>query len=262
MRGSVGQFSAAPAEWADIDQSTAALLLEVGGTTEDELQQAIAAAEAVLEGAELLAPLHFETDPKKQNAMWQLRNGLFGLIGQNRPQGAALITEDVCFPPAQVGEGAAELMELLRRYGYPEGVMGHAPYGNLHFFITPDFSNPDELEKYSRFLDELVELVVDKYDGSMKAEHGTGINMAPFVRHEWGDEIWNLFWEVKEMLDPDTILAPDVKLTHQSDIHLQRFKSFPKVEQEINMCVECGFCVSDAGFWYRCSGDPVLLCSG
>ena len=242
MRGSVGQFSAAPAEWADIDQSTAALLLEVGGTTEDELQQAIAAAEAVLEGAELLAPLHFETDPKKQNAMWQLRNGLFGLIGQNRPQGAALITEDVCFPPAQVGEGAAELMELLRRYGYPEGVMGHAPYGNLHFFITPDFSNTEELEKYSRFLDELVELVVDKYDGSMKAEHGTGINMAPFVRHEWGDEIWNLFWEVKEMLDPDTILAPDVKLTHQSDIHLQRFKSFPKVEQEINMCVECGFC--------------------
>lgn len=242
MRGSVGQFDAAPPEWADIDQSTAALLLEVGGTTDEELAEAIKAAEDVLEGAELLSPLKFESDPKLQNGMWQLRNGLFGLIGENRPQGSTLITEDVCFPPAQVGEGAADLMKLLHKFGYPESVMGHAPYGNLHFFLTPDFSKPEELERYSQFLEELTELVVDQYDGSMKAEHGTGVNMAPFVRREWGDDIWNLFWEVKDMLDPQGILAPGVKLTRDDDIHLKRFKSFPKVEHEINNCVECGFC--------------------
>ena len=33
----------------------------------------------------------------------------------------------------------------------------------------------------------LVELVVGKYDGALKAEHGSGRNMAPFVRDEWGD---------------------------------------------------------------------------
>ena len=242
MKTSVGRFDQAPAEWADIDDATAALLLEVGGTNEEELEAAIEAAQEVLQDAELLQELRFERDPRIQTGMWTLRNGLFGLIGEHRRQGTALITEDVCFPPADIGEAAAELMELLKGYGYPDAVMGHAPYGNLHFFLTADFSDNEELEKYSRFLDELTALVVDKYDGSMKAEHGTGINMAPFVQREWGEEIFELFWEVKRTLDPDGILAPDVKLTHSQDIHLKRFKSFPKVEDEINMCVECGFC--------------------
>lgn len=242
MKTSVGRFEQAPAEWADIDTKTAALLLEVGGTDEDELNKAIEAAEEVLKDAELSQELKFETDPKIQTGMWSLRNGLFGLIGENRRQGTTLITEDVCFPPADIGDAAAELMELLQEYNYPDAVMGHAPYGNLHFFLTPDFSQDEELEKYSRFLEELTELVVDKYDGSMKAEHGTGVNMAPFVPREWGEEIFELFWEVKDTLDPDAILAPDVKLTRSEDIHLKRFKSFPKVEDEINMCVECGFC--------------------
>lgn len=242
MKTSVGRFEQAPAEWADIDTKTAALLLEVGGTDEDELNKAIEAAEEVLKDAELSQELKFETDPKIQTGMWSLRNGLFGLIGENRRQGTTLITEDVCFPPADIGDAAAELMELLQAYNYPDAVMGHAPYGNLHFFLTPDFSQNEELEKYSRFLEELTELVVDKYDGSMKAEHGTGVNMAPFVPREWGEEIFELFWEVKDTLDPDAILAPDVKLTRSEDIHLKRFKSFPKVEDEINMCVECGFC--------------------
>ncbi|WP_284523322.1 FAD-binding and (Fe-S)-binding domain-containing protein [Corynebacterium aquatimens] len=242
MKRSVGNFKQAPKEWADIDSKTAALLLEVGGVDEDALHEAVAAAEDVLQDADLLSPLHFETDPKVQNGMWQLRNGLFGLIGENRRQGTALITEDVCFPPADIGEAAADLMDLLQEYGYPDAVMGHAPYGNLHFFITPNLANEEELEHYAKFLDALTELVVDKYDGSMKAEHGTGVNMAPFVPREWGEEIFELFWEVKDTLDPAGILAPNVKLTRSTDIHLQRFKSFPKVEDEINTCVECGFC--------------------
>lgn len=242
MRRSVGQFEQAPAEWADIDERTAALLLEVGGTDDDKLAEAIKAAEEVLDGAELLTPLKFESDPKIQNGMWQLRNGLFGLIGENRPQGTALITEDVCFPPAEIGEAAADLMDLLGKFGYPDAVMGHAPYGNLHFFITPNLADEQELAHYAEFLDALAELVVDKYDGSMKAEHGTGVNMAPFLPREWGEEIWELFWQVKRTLDPDGILAPNVKLTRDRDIHLQHFKSFPKVEDVINTCVECGFC--------------------
>ncbi|MCP1387027.1 FAD-binding oxidoreductase [Corynebacterium sp. TA-R-1] len=242
MKRSVGNFKQAPEEWADIDSQTAALLLEVGGVDEDELKEAIEKAEEVLQDAELLSPLNFETDAKVQVGMWELRSGLFGLIGENRRQGTALITEDVCFPPADIGEAASELMDLLKEFGYPDAVMGHAPYGNLHFFLTPNLANEDELSRYAEFLDALTELVVDKYDGSMKAEHGTGINMAPFVPREWGEEIFGLFWEVKNTLDPDGILAPDVKLTRSTDIHLQRFKSFPKVEAEINACVECGFC--------------------
>ncbi|MFS0470263.1 (Fe-S)-binding protein, partial [Corynebacterium striatum] len=113
---------------------------------------------------------------------------------------------------------------------------------NLHFFLTPRFDLDEERESYASFLDELAELVIDKYQGSMKAEHGTGVNMAPFLEHEWGSEAFELFWEVKNMIDPQGILAPNVKLTRDKSVHLKNFKSFPKVEDMINPCVECGFC--------------------
>ena len=37
---------------------------------------------------------------------------------------------------------------------------------------------------------EVCELLVEKYDGSLKAEHGTGRNMAPYVELEWGKEAY------------------------------------------------------------------------
>ena len=109
---------------------------------------------------------------------WELRNGLYGLLGADRPNGTTYITEDVCFPPAEVGNAAADLLDLQHKYGYPESVMGHAAFGNLHFFLTPRFDLAEERESYANFLDELAELVIDKYQGSMKAEHGTFVNSA------------------------------------------------------------------------------------
>ncbi|MDK8700073.1 FAD-binding and (Fe-S)-binding domain-containing protein [Corynebacterium pseudodiphtheriticum] len=242
LKKSVENFDQAPAEWADISDESAALLLEVGGANDDELAEAMDRVKDVLADADLGAELEFLTSEADIRGAWAIRNGLFGLLGADRPQGSALITEDVCFPPAQIGAAAADLLHLLSRYGYPEMVMGHAAFGNLHFFLIPEFDDPKEKEKYAEFLRELADLVIDKYNGSLKAEHGTGINMAPFVRQEWGDAAWNLMWEAKQLIDPTAMLAPDVKLTHRTDNHLHNFKSFPRVEAEINPCVECGFC--------------------
>ncbi|APT84727.1 FAD-binding and (Fe-S)-binding domain-containing protein [Corynebacterium aquilae] len=242
MKRSVGNFPQAPKEWADIDDNEAALLVEVGGADEDGLAAACQAVEKVLEGAELTAPLEFDSTAAGMAGAWQIRNGLFGLIGADRPQGTALITEDVCFPPADVGEASSDLIDLLGKFGYPQMVMGHAAFGNLHFFLLPRLAVEEERKAYAQFLDELAELVIGKYQGSLKAEHGTGVNMAPFVEYEWGSKAFGYMWRVKDLLDPAGILAPDVKLTRHQDVHLNNFKSFPKVEDEINDCVECGFC--------------------
>ncbi|APT92543.1 RNA helicase [Corynebacterium phocae] len=242
MRRSADHYSHAPESWRDLDPAAAALLVEIGGSDEDDLQMAMQRLRDTLSDAPLLRPLEFETSEEGMRGAWLLRNGLFGLLGASRPQGSAYITEDVCFPPDQIGEAAADLMELQAKYHFPEAVMGHAAFGNLHFFLTPRLDQEDEKRAYAAFLDELAVLVIDKYKGSMKAEHGTGVNMAPFVLREWGEEIYSMFWEVKNMIDPEGILAPGVKLSRDSLIHLQNFKSFPKVEEEINPCVECGFC--------------------
>jgi D-lactate dehydrogenase len=171
-----------------------------------------------------------------------VREGLHGLVGRVRIPGTALIIEDVCVPPARIAEGARDLQALLGEHGFLPGVAGHASAGNLHFMLTPDFAKQEDLERYEAFMAKLVELIVGKYDGSLKAEHGTGINMAPYVEREWGEKATELMWRVKRLADPDGVLAPGVVLNRDPGVHLRNLKTTPPIEQEAATCVECGFC--------------------
>jgi len=159
-----------------------------------------------------------------------------------RPPGTALIVEDVCVPPARIADAARDLQALLGEHGFLPGVAGHASAGNLHFMLTPDFSKPDDLKRYDAFMEGLIELVLDRYDGSLKAEHGTGVNMAPFVEREWGAEATELMRRVKRLADPDGVLAPGVVLSDDPQIHLRNLKTTPPIEEVATTCVECGFC--------------------
>ena len=165
-----------------------------------------------------------------------------GLLAAMRAPGVQLIIEDVCVPPARVAEAAKDLQALLGRHGFLQGVAGHASAGNLHFLLTPNFGEPADLERYDAFMHELVELIVDTYDGSLKAEHGTGVNMAPYVEREWGAKATELMWRVKQLADPDGILAPGVLLNREPGAHLRNLKSTPEIDPVATQCIECGFC--------------------
>jgi D-lactate dehydrogenase len=108
--------------------------------------------------------------------------------------------------------------------------------------LTPDFAKQEDLDRYEAFMSGLVELIVDKYDGSLKAEHGTGINMAPYVEREWGEQATELMWRVKQLADPDGVLSPGVVLNRDLGAHLRNLKTTPQIEESANTCVECGFC--------------------
>ena len=173
---------------------------------------------------------------------WHVREGLHGLMASMRPPGASLIMEDVCVPPARVAEAAKDIPELLRKHGFLWGVAGHASAGNLHFTLTPNFEKSEDRERYEAFMDDLVALIVDKYDGSLKAEHGTGLNMAPFVEREWGRKATELMWRVKQLADPRGILGPGIVLNRDPGAHLRHLKSTPEIEEVATKCIECGAC--------------------
>ena len=154
----------------------------------------------------------------------------------------SLIIEDVCVPPPRVAEAAKDLQALLGKHGFLPGLAGHASAGNLHFLLTPNFGEPADLERYDAFMHELVELIIDRYDGSLKAEHGTGINMAPFVEREWGPKATAMMWRIKRLADPDSVLAPGVVLNRDPGVHLRDLKSTPEIEEVATKCIECGFC--------------------
>ncbi len=233
----------APEEWKELPPESAVLLIEFGAETDEELAAYVGRAEGILAGHETIKPFEFTRDAEEIELAWRVREGLHGLIGRLRLPGTALIVEDVCVPPERIAEGARDLQALLGEHGFLPGVAGHASAGNLHFMLTPDFGKEEDLERYESFMAKLVELIVGKYDGSLKAEHGTGLNMAPYVEREWGQVATELMWRVKELADPDGVLAPGVQLNRDPGVHLRNLKTMPEVEEEsASTCVECGFC--------------------
>ena len=233
----------APEEWKELPPESAVLLVEYGGESDAALDAQVAGASAILAAHETIRPIAFTREAEEVDLAWRVREGLHGLVGRLRLPGTALIVEDVCVPPERIAEGARDLQALLGEHGFLPGVAGHASAGNLHFMLTPDFSKEEDLARYESFMAKLVELVVGKYDGSLKAEHGTGINMAPYVEREWGQKATELMWRVKELADPDGALAPGVVLNRDPGVHLRNLKTMPEVEEEAaSTCVECGFC--------------------
>jgi D-lactate dehydrogenase len=232
----------APQEWKELPPESAVLLVEFGAEDDAKLDEYVARAGEIFASREVIRPFEFTREPEGIELAWRVREGLHGLIGKLRLPGTALIVEDVCVPPERIAEGARDLQALLGEHGFLAGVAGHASAGNLHFMLTPDFAKQEDLDRYEAFMTGLVELIVDKYDGSLKAEHGTGINMAPYVEREWGKKATELMWQVKKLADPDGVLSPGVVLNRDLGAHLRNLKTTPPIEEPATTCVECGFC--------------------
>ena len=205
-------------------------------------------------GYRLLEPPRFTTGEAERAALWHVRKGLAARTGAMRPTGTAFLTEDVAVPVARLAEAILDCQALFERHGVPDTVIfGHAKDGNLHFVMAEDVRSPEAVERYGAFIQGLVDLVVNKYDGAIKAEHGAGRNMAPFVRTEWGDRAYGVMERVKRMLDPDGILNPGVKLNPNPRAHLESLKPCPTISPLADRCTECGFCES------RCPSRDLTL---
>ena len=232
-----------PAIMRELGEEAAALLVEVRAATVDGLKEKISAVHAALAGVLTVEPAIFSTDPATCDMYWKVRKGTFPSVGAMRRTGTTVIIEDVAFPIATLADATLDLQALLRHHGYHEAIIfGHALEGNLHFVFTQDFSEQTEIDRYARFMDDVCELVVNKYDGSLKAEHGTGRNMAPFVEMEWGKEAARLMRRIKTLFDPDTLLNPGVILNDNPAAHLENLKPMPAAHDIVDRCIECGFC--------------------
>ncbi|HET8673762.1 MAG TPA: FAD-binding and (Fe-S)-binding domain-containing protein, partial [Thermoleophilaceae bacterium] len=231
-----------PEHWKELPLESAALLVEFGGEDEGELSAQEMAADRIFAEYDLLRESDFTRDAEAIELAWSVREGLHGLVGRLRPPETVLIVEDVCVRPERVADCARDLQALLGEHGFLPGVAGHASVGNLHFQLTPDFAKAEDRERYERFMERLAELILDKYDGSMKAEHGTGVAMTPWVEREWGEKATEMMWRIKRLADPHGVLNPGVVLNREREAHLANLKSQPVIEEVATQCVECGFC--------------------
>jgi D-lactate dehydrogenase len=232
---------------ASLPNTACALLVEYQASEREEFQALQARAAQTLavlrEAATLVAVLDFTDDYKQQAKLWKLRKGILPVVSAARRAGTTVITEDIAFPIEAVAPAIAGLQALFVKHNYPDGVIfGHAKDGNLHFNVAQSFSTDADVRQFEAFLNDIATLVVERYDGSLKAEHGTGRNMAPFVEREWGAEAYGIMRRLKKLLDPHGILNPGVVMNDDAAVHLKNLKPIPVVEDEVNDCIECGWC--------------------
>lgn len=234
-----------PSYLKGLDEDVAAILVEVRAADKPGLLAAIDGALARVAGIEPVFPLLFMDKKADYEKLWDIRRGLFTSVGGARKPGSAVIIEDVVFPTEHLAEGTVELQRLMRGHGFPEGIIfGHALEGNLHFVFCPDFGDATAVANYQALMDDVSKMVVGRYDGSLKGEHGTGRNMAPFVEMEWGKTAYGLMWRLKHAFDPEGLLNPGVILNDDPEVYLKNLKPLPQVNPLIDRCIECGYCES------------------
>ncbi len=232
-----------PSYLKELPEAAAALLVETRAADSQALRQQVDAIKNALSGVETLLPLEFTDMEEEFSKLWAIRKGLFPSVGSVRETGTTVIIEDVAFRVPMLADATLELQGLFEKYGYHEAIIfGHALEGNLHFVITPNFSDANEVDRYQKFMDEVCDMVVKKYDGSLKAEHGTGRNMAPFVEMEWGRQAYELMREIKALFDPDNLLNPGVLINDDPHIHIKNLKPLHAVDPLVDKCIECGAC--------------------
>ncbi|MEK6451297.1 MULTISPECIES: FAD-binding and (Fe-S)-binding domain-containing protein [Myroides] len=235
----------APDYFKTLPESVCILLVEAQAENDEEMQSKQAQIREAIATTPTYKPFEFTSEPKQYAFNWKARNGLLPTTGALRKTGTTCIIEDVAFPVEKLADACIAMKALFAKLNYHDAVLfGHALEGNLHLVFSQDFSTTEEVSRYAQLMDELVEIVVDQFDGSLKAEHGTGRNMAPFVEKEWGEQAYKVMLKVKNIFDPHNLVNPGVIINTNPHIHLENFKPSPATNEIVDKCIECGFCES------------------
>ncbi|APC91822.1 MULTISPECIES: FAD-binding and (Fe-S)-binding domain-containing protein [Francisella] len=225
------------------DTNIAAIMIELAEDSQQSLESQLNAVNQCIDAANILHQVGFRKDEQQMQTLWKARNGVLPTIAAQRPNGSSVLIEDIAVNILDLPKLISDVKKLFVKYHYTNAaIFGHVLAGNIHFVLTPDFNVQKQLVEYDEFMHELTTLVAKKYNGSLKAEHGSGRNISTFAIVEWGEKCWDIMWQIKNLFDKQNILNPDVKLTRDTKLHIKNLKELNSVDEQIDKCMECGFC--------------------
>lgn len=227
----------------EVPEGTSAILFQTESYSKETVDKNLAFIKEQLKDIPTAIPSLYSQDPKEYDSWWAIRKGILPIVGGQRRKGTTVITEDVCFQIEDFTKGIEMLTELFHKYDFVDGgvIFGHALSGNVHFNITPDFNDPKDTKNFGDLVKEMSERV-SGFGGSLKAEHGTGRMVAPFVEMEWGKKAYEINRRIKAIFDPERILNPDVMITDDPDVYKKNLKAQCVIDDAFTICMECGFC--------------------
>ncbi len=240
---SVENMPGVPAFFKDLSATTASILCEFQETTAEKLVEKYEKAKNTFAKLPLIIEPNFTQNPIEQALMWKIRKGMYPSVAGMRAKGTSALMEDFTFPVERLGEAVVDVQKLFDKYNYENGIIfGHAKDGNLHFVISQSYATQIDIDHYERFNDDLFDLVLNKYDGALKAEHSSGRAVSAYIETEWGTEAYQIMKKLKNLLDPTNLLNPGIIITEDKLTHVHNLKVMPIVEEEVDKCIECGFC--------------------
>jgi len=240
---SVENMAGVPNLLKDLPANGSSILCEFQESTLESLLGKFEKARPVMEDLPLLFPPYFTRDAKEQAVMWKIRKGMYPSVAGMRARGTSALMEDFTFPVERLGEAVLDVQYLFDKYNYENGIIfGHAKDGNLHFVISQSFFSKEDVDHYHKFNDDLFDLILNKYDGALKAEHSSGRAVSAFIEKEWGPEAYQVMKRLKNVVDPANLLNPGIVITEDKLTHVHNLKVMPTVEEEVDKCIECGFC--------------------
>ena len=227
----------------EVPEGTSAILFQTESYTKETVDENLAFIKEQLKDIPTAILSLYSQEPKIYDSWWAIRKGILPIVGGQRRKGTTVITEDVCFQIEDFTKGIEMITELFHKYDFVDGgvIFGHALSGNVHFNITPDFSDPKDIKNFGDLVEEMSERV-SGFGGSLKAEHGTGRMVAPFVEMEWGKKAYEINRRIKAIFDPERILNPDVMITDDPDVYKKNLKAQCVIDDAFTICMECGFC--------------------
>ena len=227
----------------EVPEGTSAILFQTESYSKETVDKNLSFIKEQLKDIPTAIPSLYSQDPKEYDSWWAIRKGILPIVGGQRRKGTTVITEDVCFQIEDFTKGIEMLTELFHKYDFVDGgvIFGHALSGNVHFNITPDFNDPKDTKNFGDLVKEMSERV-SGFGGSLKAEHGTGRMVAPFVEMEWGKKAYEINRRIKAIFDPERILNPDVMITDDPDVYKKNLKAQCVIDDAFTICMECGFC--------------------
>ena len=220
----------------------AALLVEYQTADKQALLDLMSPAAQVHYGLGTVNETQLTTNEYTRAELWHIRKGLYATVAGARRSGTTALLEDIAVPVAELANTCLSLQALFAKHGYDDAVIfGHAKDGNIHFLINEDFQDAKCAERYRVFTEDMVTLVLSK-GGSLKAEHGTGRMMAPFVERQYGSELYQIMVRIKTAFDPFNVLNPGVIISQDALAHLHNIKINLPISAVADNCVECGYC--------------------
>lgn len=153
-----------------------------------------------------------ETDFEKQEQLWRIRSASSVALTRAEASARAVpILDDGTVPLEKFQAYIEGIYNMLQRNHLQPAVWGHAGDGNVHAHPYLDLSQIGDRQKVFKLLDEYCKMIVE-LGGTISGEHGDGRLRAPYLRHMYGEEVYDLMQKVKKIFDPYGTLNPGVKM--------------------------------------------------